>query len=77
MRSVHEVDTVFTKPISLGPACRVKILLGESMLHKLLTSKIHTTSLEFFRNPFWVQVHIIVGFRLTFMLYICRKEKDY
>lgn len=77
MTSSHEVDIAFTKPMSLGPASCVKILLGESMLHKLLTFKIHTTFLEFFRNPFLVQVHVIFGFRLTFVLCIYGKEKNY
>lgn len=52
VRAVHEVDTAFTKPMSLGPASCMKILLGESMLHKWLTFEILTTFLEIFRNPF-------------------------
>lgn len=74
MRSVCEVDTAFTMPMPLGSASHAKILFGESMFHKLLAFKIHTTFLEFFRNPFWVQVF---GLRLTFLLYICGGEKDY
>lgn len=75
MRSVHEADTAFTKLMSLDPPSCMKILLGESVLHTLLTFKIFTNFLGFFGNTFWVQVHIIFRFRLLCCL-ICEEEKD-
>lgn len=49
---MHEVDTAFTKPMSLGPASRMKILLGESMLHKLLTFKVFNYFPGIFQESF-------------------------
>lgn len=73
MRSVHEVDTAFTKLMSLGPPLCAKTLLGECVLHTWLTFKICTNFLGFFGNPFWVQVHIIFRFRLLCCLYVGKK----
>jgi len=67
-------------PMSLGPASCVKILLGECFTD----FKIHITFLDFFWNPFLVQVHDIFGFRLTFVcmwgikgLLVCVVGKQY